>query len=310
MNIITITLNPAIDRTMYFDSFALDKTNKAAAKTEVTPGGKGINAARILKSVFGTDAVLFGISGCDGKLEELLDGEGIAHSFIQTGCDTRVNVKIISADGTQTEANERGQLSDRGAVTAFKKNLEKKLADETVDYIIIGGSFPQGVDKNVYNSIIKMSKKKKVKVALDCDGEALKSGIEEAPYIIKPNICELEELTGKKFSTKEQIADAAYALYVEKGVEIVTTMGADGAVYCGKAGKLFVNAPKVTVKGFSGAGDAFLASYLYTLNTTGSVKKALASASAVAAAKAESAGMPKKKRIAELKKQISVEELS
>jgi len=283
MEIITFTLNPALDRTMRFETFTAGGLNHTIMSS-LSAGGKGINVSRMLKKC-GCASPAFGFAGgrCGALLRDILTSENIDIRFTETKAETRMNIKIITETGETTEANEPGGPVESSELDILTEALYKYIVCGNL--FVLGGSIPQGVDKGVYNSVIKGLKEKGVNVILDCEGEALSLGIDAKPALIKPNNQELGNYLNKKIETVTDAAEAAACLYVDKSVEILCTLGKKGAVYAGKDGLYTVTSPQVEAKSFAGAGDSFLAAFLYMREFTGSVPGALRYASSAAAVK-------------------------
>ena len=308
MKIATLTLNPCIDKTLYFNSaFQTDALNRAAYAM-LNAGGKGINVARIYRKL-GIRASAYGFSGgaMGELLKTLLAKEDFCAVFTETSCDTRMCVKLIDADGVCTEANEAGGPMLNEEYAALKKQLlafRDDCARDGEDGILFaGGSVPAGLDKSIYREIIGMFAQSRVRFILDADGDALKSGLEGAPWLIKPNAYELSGLIGYEICGRTPMekaiaaAKASRRICAEYGSNVLCTLGGDGAVYTCADGAYYVNAPHVTMRGFTGAGDTFLASFVFAYEKNGhDVESALCFASSAAAAKVELAGtqMPDK----------------
>src|SRR5690554_6781530 len=111
--IITVTLNPALDRIIYLESFSPGKLNRCK-KTVVRAGGKGINAARILKTL-GVEVEVLGIVGAytGDKIRELLAEEGISCDLTSSSYISRENVKIVEQNGRETEINQQGEADNK-----------------------------------------------------------------------------------------------------------------------------------------------------------------------------------------------------
>jgi len=259
MKIATLTLNPAIDKTMYFGKDAkMGALNRAAAPSVTTHGGKGSNVSCVFK-IFGIETTAYGFIGGDsGDLfMKLLAPYDINADFTRTKCNTRMNIKIISGENETTEFNESGGPVDAGE----KENILSKIKNiiNDTDFFFMGGSVPPGIGKNIYRDIINLGGDK-TKFITDCDGEALKLCMDNAkkPYIIKPNQFELEQYTGKKFDLAnnfdvgiESVKREMKKIYDETGVIVLCTLGEYGGLYCGDGGTYYISAPKVEVKGFS-----------------------------------------------------------
>lgn len=308
MKIATLTLNPCIDKTLYFNgAFQTGELNRAAYAM-INAGGKGINVARIYRRL-GIRASAYGFAGGEiGELlKSLLIGEDIRAVFCETSCNTRMCIKLIDADGICTEANEAGGPILDGEYAALKTQLlgfiEECRKEGEEGILFAGGSIPAGLDRSLYRDIISMFTGSPVRFILDADGEALKTGLEGAPWLIKPNARELSELIGYGINgrdAKEKAVAAAKAsrrITAQYGTNVLCTLGSDGAVFTGDDGAYYVNAPHVAMRGFTGAGDTFLASFVFAFEKNGrDIESALCFASSAATAKVELAGteMPDK----------------
>lgn len=283
MEIITLTLNPALDRTMRFGSFKAGELNRALSSS-LSAGGKGINVSRMLNKC-GAVSPAYGFAGgrCGALLQKILKAEGIETRFTETEAETRINIKIITETGETTEANEQGGPVRKDEIDRLTRSLYRSTVCGKL--FVLGGSIPQPVDKGVYNSIIRGLKKRGARTVLDCDGEALRLGMDAKPDLIKPNNHELGNYLNKKIETVSEAGEAAACLYVDKSVEILCTLGKKGAVYAGKDGLYTVTSPEVDAKSFAGAGDSFLAAFLYMREKTLNVPDSLRFAASAAAVK-------------------------
>lgn len=295
MKIATVTLNPAIDRNIIYS-----ETLKAGELNRVDPavvnaGGKGINVSRMLKK-YDVDSYVYGFNGGrTGKmLDDILLEEGIESSFTTTGCETRMNIKITDSEGKETEINESG-----GPVTEEElKKLTEVISNSSAEIVIIGGSTPKGLGSDTVRKLVSVLKLKGKTVITDISGQPLKEAVEARPYLIKPNREEFAQLLGYEPS-EEKYAEEAISFYNRTGIEIILTLGKKGAVYSGRAGNYRIINPEVKAKGFSGAGDTFLASYVYAVTNDMDIRKALCFASAASLSKVEMEGtnLPDKKTV-------------
>ena len=272
MKIATLALNPALDKTMYFgDDPEFGVLNRAAAPSVTSLGGKGTNISRVLR-LLEIESTAYGFVGGDNgdMFLKMLEPYGIHTDFTRTKCETRQNIKLISKRGEATEFNEPG-----GPVETFEKEalMEKiERAAAAADLFFMGGSIPAGIEKDIYKSILDLgaAKNAKTKFIIDCDGEALKLCMANPnkPYAIKPNQFELEQFSGKKFDLDqnfdfglEAVKREAERIYEKTGVVVLCSLGKHGGLYCGGEGIHFAAAPKVSLRGFTGAGDTFLAAF-------------------------------------------------
>jgi hexose kinase, 1-phosphofructokinase family len=296
----TLTLNPSLDKTMYFDEpFKAGALNRASASVMPIIGSKGINVSRMLR-VCGVDAAAWGFMGGEnGRLAlTQLDAEGISHRFIETEAETRLNIKMIDSSGACTEANERGGPITPIELTALYDALERDTLPGQI--FAMGGSVPQGVEKSVYKQLINLLKTRGIYCVLDSDGEALAAGMQSCPALIKPNLYELSLLLGREVTPDGAESECA-AFYKATGTEVLCTLGGDGAIFAGAEGVFRVKSPRVTVRGFTGAGDTALAVFLYCRFWRGyDCREALVRANAAAAVKVQltSTAMPSREQLA------------
>ena len=308
MTAATLTLNPSLDRTMYFDrAFEAGELNRASAPSVLTLGSKGINVTRAWAAM-GVSAPAYVFSGGKNGLlmEEMLDGEGMPYVSVATEAETRMNIKMIAPGGICTEANERGGPITEAELKAMLDAIESGVRLSTthpqhpfsdpenrqntpspaIKYMALGGSIPQGVDTAVYNSITRLCNSCGVRVLLDCDGNALKEGIKAKPFLIKPNLYELSGLVGHYVTEPEEAVGICRKLSVESGVNILCTMSEKGALWASDGRVWRARSPQgLTVRGFTGAGDTFLAAFTWKFDETGDPAEALRFASSASAFK-------------------------
>ena len=287
MRINTLTLNPAVDRTMYFNGiFTAGALNRSRESMD-TVGGKGINVTRAATRL-GMESTAYGFVGKGGGgrlFEELLSRENVSTDFVYTDADTRINIKMIDRDNTCTEANLPGGPIKKSEIDELFNKLSANNSPELTDWFVMGGSIPQGVENYVYNSIASCGKPIAKRIVMDCDGEALRQGIKARPYMIKPNLFELSQFVGRDVENAADAVECSREIFAQTGVRILCTMSEKGAVWYGGEDDIHtVESPKVEkIKIFVGAGDTFLTAFLSKFETEGS-KTALEFAAKTAAA--------------------------
>ena len=265
-----LSLNPGIDRALYLPSPLSEGSLNRAARSVTTQGSKGANVAIMLHRL-GCDVEYYAFSG--GEFGELCDSfltrEGIKVNSVETLCGVRMNTKVIDSECVCTELNERGGVFSPSETA----ELTEMFMATDADVLCLCGSIPQGVEKDVYKVFTEFAKSTGKRVVLDCDGEALKLGLEASPDIIKPNEYELENLglsTGmfEKFSTDpearlSEVTEACVKVAKRYNTTVICTRGADGSVHANPKGEvIFRESMKVRLLGFSGAGDTFLSGYI------------------------------------------------
>ncbi len=256
--IATITVNPSLDEDIFVDGLILDEANRWV-KLRSYPGGKGVNVSRAVHEMGGLTVAYGFIGGPVGRaVEILLDEEGVLVSFTPITQETRTNVII-----TDTRASQQTRIDAPGPRIS-KRELErflKKLGGivPRPDLEVAGGSVPPGVPVSIYYDIIMRAKDRRVRTILDAEGRWLEEGIKAKPYLIKPNVHEVEELLGKELPTEETTIEAAFSL-VQMGIEIVViSRGKDGIIAATKGHLFKAIPPVVKIQSTVGAGDCTIA---------------------------------------------------
>lgn len=258
--IYTVTLNPALDRTIYVDSLRVRESNRIQ-REERFAGGKGIDVSRALVEL-GTPSVALGmVGGFDGKeLEGRLTLEGVDCRFTRIGGETRTNIIIQdSSSGSETALLARGPAVGPQELMDFIALLES-LPD--LEFAVVSGSLPPGLTPAVYRRIIEIAAAKGSRVLLDTSGEGLRQGILARPTVIKPNRSELAEFAGRSFADIADIVRYCRTL-LDRVATVLVSLGAEGIVLVQSGRILHARPPEVEVKSTVGAGDCSVAGFVH-----------------------------------------------
>ena len=261
--IFTVTLNPAVDKTVRLSAPIQEGSVNRAHAVERRVGGKGINVARALRAADMPVVAYTILGGSTGRfISKILAQEKIPARWVTTGLDNRTNTKVVTPDHCVTEFNEPGNPVTGACVRKFMRMLvEDAAAEPTPPLVMLCGSSPQGVENSVYNFLITALRQIGCKVWVDCDGALLAVAMQAKPDLIKPNLEEFSTLLGREI-TVENAVENAKAFYQETGVPVLLTMGGDGAVYAGPEETAIVPAvPVANPRSTVGAGDRFLAGF-------------------------------------------------
>ena len=217
--IYTVTLNPALDKTVEIPGMALDTVNRIT-EMRTDPGGKGINVSKVIAKLGGDSRAVGILGGESGRtLEKLLENENFTTQFRFVEGQTRTNIKIIDRVGhTNTDINEPGLTVTDADLDALLNDLLAEV--HAGDIVVLAGSLPKGAPQDTYRVWTSACKKAGARVFLDADGALLAEGLKAAPYLIKPNDDELSRLAGKKLETIEELTAEGQKL-LESGIERV-----------------------------------------------------------------------------------------
>ncbi|MFN3298641.1 MAG: 1-phosphofructokinase family hexose kinase [Sediminibacterium sp.] len=263
-NIVTITLNPALDKSISVPELIPEKKLRALS-AKVEPGGGGINISRALKKLGVASEAIILSGGYTGKtLEALLSKEQVAFTAIETEGDTRENFVVFDEDkklqyrfgmpGEPVSDHELGLL------------LQAIGHCKHVDYIVVSGSLPPGTSTIVFHEIAIIAQQLNAKLIVDTSGDGLKAAVKEGLYLIKPNLRELASLVGKEWiDMADVIVTARQVIAAGSCKAMAVSMGADGAMLITATEHFHTVAPKAPVLSTVGAGDSMVAGMLAAL---------------------------------------------
>lgn len=256
--ILTVTLNPAIDRTIIVDNFSMDQVNRIKhIRRDI--GGKGLNVTKTINAMGGTSKALLVLGGENGAfIRDRAKADGLSIMAFEIEGNTRENIKIVDPlNHTFTDINEPGPVLNEETCKVLAETIANAISPR--DWLVISGSSPQGIDTAFYETVFSHAEALGVKVIADVSGAQLEAFIKFKPWLIKPNIHELGELFGIKI--EDSVSAIQYARQIiERGVStVVVSMGEKGLLWVNAERAIVANAVKVPVKSTVGAGDAIVA---------------------------------------------------
>lgn len=305
--VVTITLNPAIDLTGQLDMIAIGAVNRPSSSV-TNAGGKGINVAKVL-SELGADVTVTGFLGKDNSFifEQLFKQTGITDKFVKIEGSTRTNVKLVESNQCVSDFNFPGAVITQQSIKHFEKVLDELTTHH--DYFVFSGSLPEGVSPQTCARWISQLSKQGKKVFFDSSQAALREGILANPWLIKPNLDEIEELISVDLSSIKNVVAAIEQLEIEN---IVLSMGEKGAIW--KNGQRILRAipPKLEVCSTVGAGDSMVSALCWGEMQHWSMEKTLKVASAISADAVTKVGVGDldMKTLSSIEKAVSIEELT
>ena len=257
--VVTITLNPAIDRTVTISNFTAGAVNRVES-VRSHPGGKGVNVASALAD-HGHGVAVTGFLGRSnaGAFEELFSQKKIADHFVRIAGQTRIGIKITDPVRAETtDINFPGPAPTSEELSM----LRWQIATLEAEWFVVAGSLPPGVDPKIYREIIASLRQTGRKVLLDTSGEPFSLALEARPTVVKPNIHEFEAFVGHPLSNEQEVVAAARTL-IDRGIELVViSMGKEGACFITATESVMARPPEIEVKSTVGAGDAMVAGIL------------------------------------------------
>lgn len=258
--IVTVTLNPSVDRTVEVPSLRRGGVHRVTTE-HVHAGGKGINVTRVLCAHgVRSRAVLPVGDGEGGQLLDMLTADGVEFVAVPVRAPARSNITVAEPDGTVTKINVPGRELSGVELDACSAAVLASAAE--ADWIVMGGSLPFGVPDTCYAELIDRLRPTGVPVAVDTSGPALLAAVKAGPALVKPNREELATAVGRPLRTLGDVLAAAVELRQAGAGAVLASLGRDGAVLTDAHGQWYGEAP-AQPRSAVGAGDAMLAGFLY-----------------------------------------------
>lgn len=287
--VITVTLNPAMDKTLTINNFNLGVVNRAVGIRHDI-GGKGINVSKVLKN-FQVESVCTGFIGglWEKSFVEELNHRGIEEKFTCIKESTRTNTKIIDTlNNCYTDINEAGPNITKTEMDSFIETYKGLCKKD--DIVVLGGGVSPSITKDIYAKLIKIAKEAGAIVILDADGELLEAGLKEKPDIIKPNEHEISKIFNIENCNIDEIKKAAQQL-VDDGIKkVMVSLGKNGSLLVSAEGIFYAEGLVVPVKSTVGAGDSMVAAMVYSIINKYSEIETLRFANACGAASVSTEG--------------------
>jgi len=259
--ILTVTLNPAIDRNVLTDRLVFEDRSYILSRTDVA-GGRGIIASRVLHS-FGAKTMAITTSGGKNgeRFQKSLDKAGFPVEFVPISQEIRTNLTITDKQGLTIKLNEVGPQVSRREAEAVEKAVAKRLSG--VEWLMLCGSLPPGVPPELYHKLIRMAREHKVKTLLDADGEPLVHGVEACPTVVSPNQPEAERLLSRALITRAHLREAVTRIKAMGAESVLLSLGSRGVVATDGNQVLEAVPPRIDALSPIGAGDAMGAAFVW-----------------------------------------------
>lgn len=253
-SILTVTLNPAVDKII--------QTGRHRITISHSAGGKGLNVSRALKNLGFAGFAAGVLGGRTGNfIKTQLRAEKLPGVFCRIGAETRTNTTVIN-----TETGEIRHVARKGPRVRAKElgNFKRKYTAllRRSSAVVFSGSVAPGMTSSVYGELIRMAKGKNVKTFLDTSGTPLRLGLHAKPFLVKPNLKEAEALLGKKIRSAADIKKAVNSILSSGAGIAVLSLGARGAAASDGRETFLAVPPGIRVRNTVGSGDALLAGFV------------------------------------------------
>ncbi len=258
--IVTITLNPSLDRAIGIDRLVRGEILRARP-ARLDPGGKGVNVSRALLANGVASLAVLPVGGDEGaQLVRLLEAERVSLIAVPIEGHTRSNITLAEPDGTVTKVNEPGPRLSAAELAAITEKVIE--AASGARWAVACGSLPPGMAHEAFATLCVRLTDAEVQLAVDTSGPAILAAAKAGAALLKPNREELSEVIGTPLTRLGEVVEAAEHLRSLGAGAVLTSLGADGAVLVDDDGVISGDCPVDNPRSSVGAGDALLAGFL------------------------------------------------
>ena len=257
--IYTVTFNPSLDYIVSMKSFEMGMTNRTTQE-QMLPGGKGINVSTVLTNLGHESTALGFVAGFTGlEIIRRLEEMKLKNDFIKIDNGfSRINVKLKDFDGT--EINGMGPVIDG---ESQNKLMDKLLAMEEGDTLVLAGSIPESMPATIYHDIMEKLQGRGIRFVVDATKNLLMNVLVFHPFLIKPNNHELGEIFGVELETRESVVPYARKLQEQGARNVLVSMAGQGAVLLDENGEVHMHeAARGKLVNAVGAGDSMVAGFI------------------------------------------------
>ncbi|MBQ2755798.1 MAG: hexose kinase [Oscillospiraceae bacterium] len=262
--IIPVSSNPALDITLTTDGLSAERINTVVSES-VDAAGKATNVSKVLHNfgVENTAIILAGRENADNYFRILSNvpaEEKISWQTVYNPGFIRENLHIILPDGGLVTVRRKGFTLEEDVKREFFARVEESVEQNSL--AMLCGRFPEGFTGEDFRELCAKITANGGKLAVDSNSVTMDDLAAVRPWIIKPNLEELEQYTNRKYSSHKELKDKLAQLN-SIGIEnVLLTLGGDGLIYCGGGICVKAEVPSVTVKSSVGAGDSTLSGFV------------------------------------------------
>ena len=262
--IVTISLNPALDVTIWLTTMDFAEPNQAA-REEIFAGGKSVNISRVMTSL-GMPAKALGLCGKEnaGRFLKLLEQDGVSNDFVRLEGSTRENLTIVIPDKRVLKINRAGFPVSIEGMKKLRAKGEEEIQGNGKILLVFAGSLPANLTPESYKACLLSFRREGVCFALDNSFFHVSDIAEIRPFLIKPNLLEFRQMSGSDLRTEQSIVKLARSLTAHVD-HVLVSLGAKGMIYAGQDSGCRIYSPQVPVRSTVGAGDTSLAAFLCAL---------------------------------------------
>jgi len=257
--ILTVTLNPSVDKVFEVPGLALGTLN-SIDDTITQPGGKGVNIAFMLRAL-GHDITAMGFAG-DGPgrfIQNSLLDAGITTAFTLLAGKTRTNYALLDPEaGTLTTLRSPGPEVNPTDIAELRSVFERMLG--LADMVVIAGSLPPGLEPSFCAELVRLAVSRGVRVAVNVREDTLNAALPARPYLAEPDLRDVT--TYGEYDLSQHEGRLALARHIAKSAEIAVVNAGQEVLCVSGAESVIASVPACRLLGRIRLDDALIAGIL------------------------------------------------
>ena len=263
--VVTVTLNPSLDKTLITRHLNIGYHNRVADTTQLDASGRGVNVSRALDTMgISTQAVvLLGQDATSYAYKGLIAEESFRTQFVSRPGPMRSDTIIVDR-GLETETH----IIDEGAggapehIDHVRELLMRLVQPE--DTVVFAGTLPSDAASDTYMRLAAAVRPNCEKLVIMCCGDALSHGLRAGPDLVALTELEAESMFNYPVRTVNDMVSAGTKLRAQgAGQALVTACDHRNAVLVTADEAWHVEIAELeTIGTDSGVADALVAGYL------------------------------------------------
>lgn len=299
--IYTLTVNPALDYVLILPQLLQGEVNRTDVY-DFQLGGKGITVSRVLNELK-VENLAFGYEGgfVGREILNQLTKLNVRHDFVVLKENSRINVNLKTT--TETAINTAGPNVPDFKISELKQKFKRVGPN---DYVVMSGSLSKNMPADFYQQMMELLEPTGAKIVIDATKKALLEALPNHPFLIKPNLHELQETFDVEITETAEIIMYAKKLIALGAQNVIVSLGGDGAYLVTKEHVYHSAAAVGKLVNSTGSGDSMIGGFVGTYSKEQNLLDAFAVGMASGAATAFSKTIATSAEIAEILPQIKI----
>lgn len=269
--IIAAGLSPAWQQILEVDSLHIGEVNRCQS-AHWCASGKVINVGIALQHLSVPSETIFPAGGHVRKLIEAdLKLLNVPYHVLEQQNPTRICTTVLDqSSGQTTELVENALSISENELHEFSIEYNRSISKAII--VVLTGSLPKGTPATFYHDLLAVTD---CPVILDARGSELEAALSQKPFLVKPNLEELERTLSRSLSSTKDLIEGMQEINRRGANWVVISQGKE-ALWATSGNQVFrFTPPSITAVNPIGCGDSLAAGIASGLYQDWTVPKAI-----------------------------------